>query len=52
MSFDALVVGFGMSKVLIELTLVPSPDAYSVLATVVAIDAYLLYRFFQKRSFF
>jgi len=51
MSFDAVVVGFGMSRVLVELKLVPSPDAYSVLATVVAIDAYLLYRFFQRRSF-
>lgn len=49
MSFDALVVGFGMSRVLVELKLAPSPDAYSVLATVVAIDAYLLYRFFQRR---
>jgi len=51
MSFDAVVVGFGMSRVLVELQLAPSPDAYSVLATVVAIDAYLLYRFFQRRSF-
>jgi len=51
MSFDAVVVGFGMSRVLVELKLAPSPDAYSVLATVVAIDAYLLYRFFQRRSF-
>jgi len=52
MSFDAVVVGFGMSRVLVELKLAPSPDAYSVLATVVAIDAYLLYRFFQKRRIF
>jgi len=51
MRFDAVVVGFGMSRVLVELKLAPSPDAYSVLATVVAIDAYLLYRFFQRRSF-
>jgi len=50
MSFDALVVGFGMSRVLIELRLAPSPAAYSVLAAVVVIDAYLLYRFFQRRS--
>ncbi|MGH7228827.1 MAG: sulfite exporter TauE/SafE family protein [Nitrospiraceae bacterium] len=52
MSFDAVVVGFGMSRVLVELKLAPSPDAYSVLAAVVAIDAYLLYRFFQKRRSF
>lgn len=51
MSFDAVVVGFGMSRVLVELRLAPSPGAYSVLAAVVAIDAYLLYRFFQRRSF-
>ena len=50
MSFDALVVGFGMSRVLIELRLAPSPAAYGVLAAVVVIDAYLLYRFFQRRS--
>jgi uncharacterized membrane protein YfcA len=49
MSFDAAVVGFGMSKVLIELKLAASPEAYSVLATAVAIDAVLLYRFFQAR---
>ncbi len=51
MSFDAVVVGFGMSKVLIELKLMASPEAYSVLAAAVAIDAVLLYRFFQQRSF-
>lgn len=49
MSFDAVVVGFGMSKVLIELKLASSPEAYSVLAAAVAIDAVLLYRFFQAR---
>lgn len=49
MSFDAVVVGFGMSKVLIELKLAFSPEAYSVLAAAVAIDAVLLYRFFQAR---
>ncbi|MGH7259067.1 MAG: sulfite exporter TauE/SafE family protein [Nitrospiraceae bacterium] len=50
MSFDAIVVGFGMSKVLIELKLVPSPEAYTVLAAAVAIDTVLLYRFFQARA--
>lgn len=50
MSFDAVVVGFGMSKVLIELKLASSPEAYSVLAAAVAIDAVLLYRFFQARA--
>jgi len=51
MSFDAIVVGFGMSKVIIELKLAPSPEAYGVLATAMAIDAYLLVRFFRERAF-
>jgi uncharacterized protein len=50
MSFDAVVVGFGMSKVLIELKLASSPEAYTVLAAAVVIDAVLLYQFFQARA--
>lgn len=50
MSFDAMVVGFGMSKVIIELKLAPSPEAYAVLVAAVVIDAVLLYRFFQARA--
>jgi uncharacterized membrane protein YfcA len=50
MSFDAIVVGFGMSKVLIDLKLAPSPEAYGVLATAVVIDTYLLFRFFRGRT--
>src|SRR5437764_7016771 len=46
MSFDAWVVGFGLSRVLIELNLVESPWAYSVLAGTILIDIYLLYIFF------
>ncbi len=46
MSFDAWVVGFGLSRVLIELNLVESPWAYSVMAATILIDAYLLYIFF------
>ena len=46
MSFDAWVVGFGLSRVLIELNLVESPWAYSVLAGTILIDLYLLYIFF------
>jgi len=46
MSFDAWVVGFGLSRVLMELNLVQSPWAYSVMATTIVIDAYLLYVFF------
>src|SRR5215475_8878206 len=46
MSFDAWVVGFGFSRVLIELNLMESPWAYSVMAITILIDAYLLYIFF------
>jgi uncharacterized membrane protein YfcA len=46
MSFDAWVVGFGISTLLRVLHIVDGPPAYSVLATVVLIDTLLLYRFF------
>jgi uncharacterized protein len=49
MSFDAWVVGFGLSRVLIELSLMESPWAYGVMAVTVLIDAYLLYIFFTVR---
>ena len=49
MSFDAWVVGFGLSRVLIELNLMKSPWAYSVMAITILIDAYLLYIFFTVR---
>jgi uncharacterized membrane protein YfcA len=46
MSFDAWVVGFGLSRVLIDLKLMESPWAYSVMAITILIDSYLLYIFF------
>ena len=46
MSFDAWVVGFGLSRVLIELHWMESPWAYSVMAIAIMMDAYLLYIFF------
>src|SRR5262249_26361959 len=46
MSFDAWVVGFGLSRVLIELKLLGGPWAYSVMAITILIDSYLLYIFF------
>jgi uncharacterized membrane protein YfcA len=49
MSFDAWVVGFGLSRVLIELGLVAGPAAYSVMAVTILIDAYLLVVFFTRR---
>ena len=50
MSFDAWVVGFGFSRVLIDLKLMQSPWAYSVMAVTILIDIYLLYMFFMVQQ--
>ena len=50
MSFDAWVVGFGISTLLRELTWVEGPRAYLVLVAVIVLDAVMLYRFFAARS--
>jgi uncharacterized membrane protein YfcA len=50
MSFDAWVVGFGLSRVLLELKLMESPWAYSVLVLTILVDSWLLYVFFAARS--
>jgi uncharacterized membrane protein YfcA len=47
MSFDAWVVGFGLSKVIRDVKLIDGNAAYLVLAAVIIIDAFLLYRFFS-----
>jgi uncharacterized membrane protein YfcA len=47
MSFDAWVVGFGLSRVLIELKLMDSPWAYALMAAAIFVDSYLLYVFFK-----
>jgi len=49
MSFDAWVVGFGLSRVLIDLKLMESPWAYGVMVLAIVIDSYLLYVFFTTR---
>jgi uncharacterized protein len=49
MSFDAWIVGFGFSRVFIDLQLLQSPAAYGILVAVILIDAYLLWQFFGKR---
>ncbi len=49
MSFDAWVVGFGLSRVLMDVKLMESPWAYSVLVLAIVIDSYLLYIFFTTR---
>jgi uncharacterized membrane protein YfcA len=47
MSFDAWVVAFGISTLLRSLGLVEGGAAYIVLAGVIVVDAWLLYRFFS-----
>jgi len=47
MSFDAWVVGFGISTVLRSLHIVEGGAAYLVMVVVILIDAVLLYRFFS-----
>jgi hypothetical protein len=50
MAFDALVVGFGLSRVLVELDLASPVTTYGILGIVVILNAFLLHRFFQERS--
>lgn len=47
MSFDAWVVGFGLSKLVNDLGLIRGPGAYGILAGVIVFDSWLLYRFFS-----
>ena len=47
MSFDAWIVGFGVSTVLRDTGLVAGNPAYLFLAAVIVIDGILLYRFFS-----
>lgn len=49
MSFDAWVVGFGLSRVLIDLNLMESPWAYAVMVVAILLDSRLLYVFFTAR---
>jgi len=46
MSFDAWVIGFGLSRVVMELHLITSPMAYLIWLVIITIDSVLLYRFF------
>src|SRR5215831_15912636 len=50
MSFDAWIVGFGVSTIFRDLKLVDGPAAYLFLLAVIAIDAVLLYRFFSAHA--
>lgn len=49
MSFDAWVVGFGLSSLLRALHIIEGAGAYSVMAAVIAVDVVLLYRFFSRQ---
>jgi len=50
MSFDAWVVGYGISTLLRQLHLVDGAAAFAVLITVGLVDTWLLYRFFRRQS--
>ena len=47
MSFDAWVVGYGISTLLRQLHILETAAAFSVLAAVGMLDTFLLYRFFR-----
>jgi uncharacterized membrane protein YfcA len=49
MAFDALVVAFGLSRVLVELDLASPLTTYSILSIVILLNGYLLFRFFRDR---
>jgi len=48
MSFDAWFVSFGLSRVMIQLNILQSPIAYSIVAIAILIDGKLLYKYFRK----
>jgi uncharacterized membrane protein YfcA len=50
MSFDAWVVGYGVSTLLRQLHLIETNAAFSVLAAVGLIDLWLLFRFFRNQA--
>jgi hypothetical protein len=52
MSFDAWIVGFGVSTVLQDINVIQGAGAYLFLAAVVAVDGVLLYRFFSAHGGF
>jgi uncharacterized membrane protein YfcA len=50
MSFDAWIVGFGLSTLVRELALIPGVSAYGILVSVGLLDTWLLYRFFAIQA--
>jgi uncharacterized membrane protein YfcA len=49
MTFDVWVVGFGLSRVLMELAIIKSVLAYGVMGSALVIDGYLLYAYFTRQ---
>lgn len=49
MSFDAWVVGFGLSRVLMDLAWITRLQAYGVWLVAILVDTYLLYTYFSVR---
>ncbi|MGE3979403.1 MAG: hypothetical protein AB7F94_17740 [Nitrospira sp.] len=50
MAFDGLIVGFGLSRVLVELDLASPVTTYSILLIVVFANGYLLFKYFKGRA--
>jgi len=50
MAFDAVVVGFGLSRVLVELDLASAVTTYAILSIVLLVNSHLLFRFFRGRT--
>ncbi len=51
MSFDAWIVGFGLSRTIIDLALLPTRMAYAVWCAIIIFDACLLYQYFASGRF-
>jgi uncharacterized membrane protein YfcA len=51
MSFDAWIVGFGLSRTIIDLALLPTRMAYAVWCSIIIFDACLLYQYFALGRF-
>jgi uncharacterized membrane protein YfcA len=51
MSFDAWIVGFGLSRTIIELKLLSASSAYGLWGTVILFDFFLLYQYFVLGRF-
>jgi len=48
MSFDALIIGFGISQTTVALHLTSAPLGYAIFAAVALINSYILYRYLSR----